>query len=269
MSLSLTGPRNIRQRRRRRRRTRNRQRIQGIEDNDGGGEDLGTAIEAMALRWWSWGIGDNDGGVGRERWAQIINDDDWGVSRGSRRDYAPDRTSLTAKAAVFLWAQGIDDNNGGDCGVRWSRGLSDDDGGVGGGRLIDDATKLLETMTEAAGDWRRAWVIYDYKGVVGEGRWAQILRQRQQRSRRRIDDAYKGLETTMEAAADWWRSWWIGNDNIVLIFLTIASLTVTLSRLCLVAVSFWYCFHKIPFFIHCKKYYQYCNHAKKIVPSVH
>ena len=36
--------------------------------------------------------------------------------------------------------------------------------------------------------------------------------------------------------------WWIGNNNRVLIFLTFMLLTVTLSRLYIVAVSFWYFF---------------------------
>ena len=53
---------------------------------------------------------------------------------------------------------------------------------------------------------------------------------------------------TMEEAAARQRSQWIGNDNGVLNFLAIASLKVTLSCLCLVAVSFWYCFHHITFF---------------------
>ena len=56
--------------------------------------------------------------------------------------------------------------------------------------------------------------------------------------RRRIDDAYKGSETIPEAAA--YQQWalWIGNDRGVFIFLAIASLTATLSFLCLVAVLF-------------------------------
>ena len=46
------------------------------------------------------------------------------------------------------------------------------------------------------------------------------------------------LEMTKEAAADRLWAWWIGNNNEVFIFLDIASLIVTLYRLCLVAVSF-------------------------------
>ena len=88
---------------------------------------------------------------------------------------------------------------------------------------------------------------------------------------RRIDNASKGLETTTEATLARRQAQWIGNDNGVSIFLPIALLTVTLSHLCLVAVSFCYCFHQIPLFlVHCKKYYKYCNHAENIfVPSVH
>ena len=51
----------------------------------------------------------------------------------------------------------------------------------------------------------------------------------------------------------------IRNNNGVLIFLAIASLTVTLSRLCLILIFF----RQISFFpIHSKKNYQYCNHAE-------
>ena len=53
-----------------------------------------------------------------------------------------------------------------------------------------------------------------------------------------IDDASKVSETKMEAAADRLRYQFIGNDNGVSIFLAIALLTVTLSCLYLVAVSF-------------------------------
>ena len=48
-------------------------------------------------------------------------------------------------------------------------------------------------------------------------------------------------------------------------FLVIASLTVTLSCLCLLAVSFRFFFHQIPFFVCCKKEYQYCNHVFKYI----
>ena len=87
---------------------------------------------------------------------------------------------------------------------------------------------------------------------------------------RRIFDTYKESETTAEASAAQRRAQWIGNNNGVSNFLAIVSQTVTLSRLCLVAVSFWYCFHQVHFPpIHFKKYYQYCNHVENIfVPSV-
>ena len=46
-------------------------------------------------------------------------------------------------------------------------------------------------------------------------------------------------------------------------FVALASLTVTLSYLCLVAVSFWYYFHLISVFIvGCKIDYQYWNHVE-------
>ena len=54
-------------------------------------------------------------------------------------------------------------------------------------------------------------------------------------------------------------------------FLAIALLTVTLSRLCLIAVLFLYLFHQITFPpVNCKKDYQYCNHVENsFVPSVY
>ena len=58
------------------------------------------------------------------------------------------------------------------------------------------------------------------------------------RRQRRIDNASKGLETTAEAEEDLRRDWCIGNNNGMLIFLAVTLLTVTLSCLCLVAVSF-------------------------------
>ena len=52
---------------------------------------------------------------------------------------------------MYLWAQGIDNGNGGVGGGRWARGLRDNIGGVGGVRGIDDASEGLETTKEAAG----------------------------------------------------------------------------------------------------------------------
>ena len=57
----------------------------------------------------------------------------------------------------------------------------------------------------------------------------------------------------------------------VSMFVTLASLKVTLSRLCLVAVLFWYfCYHISVFIFRCNIDYQYCNHVESIfVPSAH
>ena len=86
-----------------------------------------------------------------------------------------------------------------------------------------------------------------------------------------MGDASKGSETTTEPSAYRQQARWIGNNNIFLIFLAIVLLTVTLSCLCLVAVSFLYCFHQIPFFpVYCKIYNKNCNCVENIfVPSVH
>ena len=51
-----------------------------------------------------------------------------------------------------------------------AQGLSDDGGCIGGGQVIDNAFKVLETTTEAAGDQRRARGIYVNYGGVGGGR---------------------------------------------------------------------------------------------------
>ena len=52
---------------------------------------------------------------------------------------------------MCLRAEGIDNNGGGIGRVGRSKGIGNDDGGVGRGRGIRDASKGLETMTEAAG----------------------------------------------------------------------------------------------------------------------
>ena len=48
--------------------------------------------------------------------------------------------------------------------------IDNDNGGVGKGRGIDDASKVLETTTEAAGARQRAQGIYDDDRGVGGGR---------------------------------------------------------------------------------------------------
>ena len=64
------------------------------------------------------------------------------------------------EAPMCLQAQGIDNKNGGGVRVRRDRGLRDDVGVVGEGRGIGDASKGLETTTEAAGSRRQARGIY-------------------------------------------------------------------------------------------------------------
>ena len=53
-----------------------------------------------------------------------------------------------------------------------------------------------------------------------------------------IDNASNLSETTTEEVEDRRQARCIGDDNGVFIFLAISSLTVTMSRLCLVAVLF-------------------------------
>ena len=67
---------------------------------------------------------------------------------------------------MCLWAQVIDNNDGGVGRLRWAHGLSDDNIIVDRGRVIYDASEVLKTTTEAA----RARVIYDDDGGVGRGR---------------------------------------------------------------------------------------------------
>ena len=148
----------------------------------------------------------------------------------------------------FLRDQGIDNNEAGVGRVRRACGLNNDDRRVSRGQGIDDTSEGLETTAEAARARRRARGIYDDNEVVGWGRWERIIKQRQQRLRRRIDSASKVLEKTTETAADLRQARWIGNNNRVLIFLAIASLKVKLSCLCIVNVSFFF-FHQIPFFL--------------------
>ena len=67
---------------------------------------------------------------------------------------------------MCLRDQGIDNNRGGVGRVRLAHGLSNDNRGVDRGRGIDDASKGLETTTEAAGARQRAQGIYDNNGDV-------------------------------------------------------------------------------------------------------
>ena len=79
-----------------------------------------------------------------------------------------------------------------------------------------------------------------------------------------IGDNNRSDSGSTTSLVDWQRKWRVdfpcyrvSNSNTVL----------TLSRRCLVSIFF----HQIPFsFVHCNKYYQYCNHAENIfAPSVH
>ena len=69
---------------------------------------------------------------------------------------------------MCLRSQGIDDDDGVVNRVIRSRGLSDDGGGIGRGQGIDDASKGLETTTEAAGARKQDQGIYnDNRGLGG------------------------------------------------------------------------------------------------------
>ena len=219
--------------------------------------------EAAASQWWAWVIGNNDGGVGRERWSRGLDEDNADVGRGSSSDYAYEWTSLATDTAVCLHAHGIDNSDGGVDGERRALGLSDEDIGVGGGWGIDNTSGGSETTRVAAGDRRRSRWIYDNDKGIGGRRWERRLQERQYMRRQRIEYVSKGLETTTDLEADQRQAWWFGNDNGVLVLLAITLLTATLSCLCLAAVLFWYFFYQIIFSsVRCKKYYQYCNHVK-------
>ena len=73
------------------------------------------------------------------------------------------------EAVVCLWAQLIENDEGGIGVGRQARGLRDENGGGGGGRGIDDASEMPEMATEAVGDRRRARRIYNNDGGVGGG----------------------------------------------------------------------------------------------------
>ena len=139
---------------------------------------------------------------------------------------------------MCLQAEGIDENNGGVRRLRRAKGLRYNNGGVGRGQGIHDASEESETTADVAGDRRRTQGIYENNGGIGGGRLPQRLQQRKRMRRRRIEDASKVPKTTTEATSDRRRAWWIGNGNVVLILLAFRLLTVTLSSLCIVAVSF-------------------------------
>ena len=67
---------------------------------------------------------------------------------------------------MFLLAEDIDDVDGGFRTVRRSKVIRDNDGCVGRGRGVHDASKGMETTTEAAGDRRRDRGIYGNDGGV-------------------------------------------------------------------------------------------------------
>ena len=79
---------------------------------------------------------------------------------------------------MCLRDQGIDDDNSAVERIRRARILSNDNGGVGRGQGIYDASKILETTTEA------------------------LRIQGQQRRLRRLDDGPEELATTTEALAE-------------------------------------------------------------------
>ena len=148
---------------------------------------------------------------------------------------------------MCLRVQGIDNDKGGVGGGRWARGLSDNDRGVGGGRGIDDAYEGLKTTMEAAGGLDKRPEEYmttmealaeedehkdsnnDNRGV-GRG---YTTRPRDRRQLRSVD----------------FPCYCVDNSNTVL----------SLYRRCLVLILFS---SDSFFFVHCKKYYQYCNHAE-------
>ena len=189
-------------------------------------------MEAPVCLWEAWGLDDDNGGV------------DWGSSRYNNSEW----TSPTAEVPLCLWGEVIDNYNGGVHRVRRSLRLNNNNGGICRGRVISDASKGSKTTTEVAGDRRQDQIIYDNNRGVRGGKCTRRLQQQQRMHQRRIDDTYKGSERTSDAAVDWQQARWIGNNNGVLIFLSIGFLTVTLPCICLLAVSFWYCFYNIPFF---------------------
>ena len=71
---------------------------------------------------------------------------------------------------MCLQAQGIDDDYGGAVRVRRACGIRKDDGGVGRGQGICDASKGLDTTTEAEGARKRPQVIYDDDVGIRGGR---------------------------------------------------------------------------------------------------
>ena len=107
---------------------------------------------------------------------------------------------------MCLQAQGIYDNNGGGVGGggRQARGIIIDNGGVGRRRGIDDASEVLETMTEVRGldngpeeymTMTKSSVEEDEheyfnndNGGVGRGYTTRPRYQRQRLMRQRLDD---------------------------------------------------------------------------------
>ena len=70
---------------------------------------------------------------------------------------------------MFLRSRVIDNDDGSVGRVMRAKGLGNDDGGISRRQGIRDASKGLETTTEAAGDRRRVQGIYDNDGGVEGG----------------------------------------------------------------------------------------------------
>ena len=117
-SLSLSGPSNWWWRRQRRRqRTMNRQCVRGIRDP-------GTTTEAAVSQWQALLKGDYDGGVGRGRLAQGLDNYNGGVNWRSSKYNAYELTSTAAEAPVCLHDKGIYNDNGSVGRFIWARRLS-------------------------------------------------------------------------------------------------------------------------------------------------
>ena len=230
----------------------NIRRVIGITDNNRGGKDSGKMKEAVASQWQAWWIGKNNGGLVRGKWSQGLKDNNGGVDGVSRRESAPEWTSLTAEVVVYLRSQGIENEDGWINGEIRSRGLSDDNGGVGGGIEIYDTSEGSETNTGAVGAQQQSQTIYKDNRSVGRGRWALRLWQQQRRRWQRIDDVSKILEVTTDVSDAWQHEWWIGNNYGVSILLAILLLTLTLVAVWSYCCSTgWICLGAAQWYVSC------------------
>ena len=111
----------------------------------------------------------------------------------------------------------------------------------------------IQATSVATVEWQQEWQRSNSRSV-GRLRWSGAIVERQ-----RSDSS--GSKSMMSQVD------WQGQQRFDLPSFQVSNTDNFLS-LSWVAVFFYYCFHPV-LFVCCMKYYQYCDHKNKLVPTVH